>query len=364
MQYDYSYYASIKQKEFFDGLSRLGYKICYLSVFKDIELIGEHHKLFNIPILPGFISYSIQILILSLIFRLKTNYNYIITWSLLEGFLSLFINIFYSDTKLVMFLGGDALSVTEYSSNSSLNKKMYLRLLRWIEKFTFRKIDKIVFLTEHNRCEMTKRAELKDLSKTAVVYHSINTKRINKLAKKDRVKFGNKKVIGFVGDLSGEVKGLNYLIKAFANVKKDVKDSLLVLVGEGSDKEELISLVQSLGLKDDVVFTGFQKNPIKYMKGFDILVLPSTTEGFGKVILESMSVGVPVIGSNVDGITEVLEYDDLLFEPRNINELTLKLVSILRNKQVYENVALLCEQRKKFFTFDWISQMESILKQI
>ena len=284
---------------------------------------------------------------------------------MLEAFVSVLFKSFSKNTKAIIFIRGDAISVAEYSIKNDVKRALYIHILKVIERFVLKRADRVVFLSNENRKRIMERAKFNDINRTKVVYNNINTPRIEKLSKERAVNFGvNKKVIGFVGGISEEVKGLKYLIRAFYKVKQKIPNSLLVLVGDGPDKQKLISLAKSLNLENDVIFTGFKENPLQYMKGFDLMVLPSTSEAFGYVLLEAMYVGTPVIGSNVGGIPEVLKYDELLFEPRNIDKLVSKILNLLQSEEAYKKALKLCEERKRAFIFDWGDEVTKAIEEV
>ena len=82
----------------------------------------------------------------------------------------------------------------------------------------------------------------------------------------------------------------------------------LVIVGDGAEKEHLVSLVDQYKLNDVVDFVGFQSNPYPYMRKADLFVLSSAYEGFGIVVAEALAVGTPVVSTNCpSGPGEILE---------------------------------------------------------
>jgi glycosyltransferase involved in cell wall biosynthesis len=125
----------------------------------------------------------------------------------------------------------------------------------------------------------------------------------------------------------------------------------LVIVGDGPDKNILIDLTVSLGLMQDVRFLGFQDNSLPYIKGFDLLVLPSTHEGIPTELMESLFVRTPAIATNVGGTPELSLYDELLFEPRNIDALIKKLLAVFHSEETYQMVKSLCDLRKTTLQF-------------
>ena len=86
------------------------------------------------------------------------------------------------------------------------------------------------------------------------------------------------------------------LLRAFAIVRAQRPVSL-VLVGDGEDEARVRRLSEELGVKDDVLFTGFTRNPYKYLARGTLSVLTSTFEGLPNVLIESMAVGVPIVST-------------------------------------------------------------------
>lgn len=110
----------------------------------------------------------------------------------------------------------------------------------------------------------------------------------------------------FVGRLVSQ-KGLDVLFKALATMK-DHKDWSLTIAGEGPLKDELALVSHNLGLADRVTFRGWLERdhlPAVY-EDADIFVLPSRDEGMPNAMLEAMAAGLPVIGSKVAGLDEVV----------------------------------------------------------
>ncbi|NEQ41001.1 MAG: glycosyltransferase [Okeania sp. SIO3I5] len=113
-------------------------------------------------------------------------------------------------------------------------------------------------------------------------------------------------VILGVGRLEKQ-KDFPTLIKAFAQVRQ-VQSARLVILGSGQERKQLNSLVNELGVKQDVAFLGFVENPYVYMARSGVFVLSSAWEGFGNVLLEAMALGTPVISTNCpNGPKEILD---------------------------------------------------------
>ncbi len=153
----------------------------------------------------------------------------------------------------------------------------------------------------------------------------------------------NGKIILFVGDLK-PVKGVKYLIKAFAQLQRDYKNdtTALYLIGDGIERGNLEALASELHVEKKVYFLGRKAHdeiPL-WMNAADIFVLPSISEGFPTVIPEAMMCGLPVVASNVGGIPEIVVHGQTGF-----------LVMSKESGSLAEYIKLLAEDanlRKKF----------------
>jgi glycosyltransferase involved in cell wall biosynthesis len=112
------------------------------------------------------------------------------------------------------------------------------------------------------------------------------------------------------------------LIAAFAEVAENVPNATLLMVGDGEQKEEAIRLIQKLHLQNRVILQPFRQDIPDVLAGIDIFVLPSLWEAFPIALLEAMSMGKAVVGTNVDGTPEIIEHEQngLLIEPANLEK--------------------------------------------
>lgn len=117
-------------------------------------------------------------------------------------------------------------------------------------------------------------------------------------------------VLGNVGRLNFQ-KNQKYIINIFSKVKKIIPKSKLVLVGEGDDKEKLLVETKRLGLYNDVIFAGYQKDMVAWYSAFDVFVFPSIFEGLSVALLEAQASGINIISSNNVSAEEVKVNDNL-----------------------------------------------------
>lgn len=141
--------------------------------------------------------------------------------------------------------------------------------------------------------------------------------------------------IGFVGRLI-KGKGLLTLIESLALLKS--KEWNLIVVGDGERKKDAIDLIKVQRLKNRVHFAGavaYEETP-KHFRSFDVLAVPTRTtdkirEQFGRVIIEAMACGVPVVGSTCGAIPEVIADTGLIFKEGDPIDLSKKIESLLED---------------------------------
>jgi glycosyltransferase involved in cell wall biosynthesis len=155
---------------------------------------------------------------------------------------------------------------------------------------------------------------------------------------------GDRPIVGCVGRLC-EKKGQKDLVLAFCKVLHDYPFADLWLIGndqqtQGEYEFELRCLVESLGISDRMVFWGHQDGAKELMEQMDILVLPSYDEGFPLVLLEAMSIGLPVIASRVAGIPEMIVDGEtgILIPPGNIEIIGDEIKRLMSNPSLRKSL--------------------------
>jgi L-malate glycosyltransferase len=112
-------------------------------------------------------------------------------------------------------------------------------------------------------------------------------------------------VVGTVARLD-PVKDLGTLITAFARVLTSVPSALLLIVGDGSERERLERQAATLNIASRTVFTGQRADVRELLPALDVFVNSSTSEGVSVTILEAMAAGLPVVATSVGGTPEVV----------------------------------------------------------
>lgn len=138
-------------------------------------------------------------------------------------------------------------------------------------------------------------------------------------------------------------KAQDELIEIIKDVKKDIPNIRLYLIGDGSLRSYLESKVKEYNLEKNVIFTGFiNKNELsKYYLKSSLFVMTSVTESFGLVLLEAQNYGVPCIAyDSADGAKELLKNNvGILIKNRDRNKMKNKIVNLLDNKNKLSELA-------------------------
>jgi glycosyltransferase involved in cell wall biosynthesis len=96
------------------------------------------------------------------------------------------------------------------------------------------------------------------------------------------------------------------LLNAFKHVTQSVPKTVLLMIGDGDERERTHKLCHELGLDEQVIFTGYIENPQRHLELMDIFLLPSLSEGTSMTLLEAMSLSKPCIVTDVGGNPEII----------------------------------------------------------
>lgn len=121
-------------------------------------------------------------------------------------------------------------------------------------------------------------------------------------------------VIGTIAELTRN-KNIPLLLSALSRLHLDNWRALII--GEGEERKRLQNMIDTFLLNDRVILMGFLEDASRYLKGFDLFVLPSLKEGLPYSIIEAMWAGLPIIATNVGGIPDLIAHkvDGVLVHP-------------------------------------------------
>jgi glycosyltransferase involved in cell wall biosynthesis len=214
-------------------------------------------------------------------------------------------------------------------------------LFRNLERLASRWCDRMIFISQP-LIDWALGEHLVDKEKIVRIYSGIEADRFHPVTGEEKRRIRRKwaleeeePVIGIVSKL-WEGKGHLLLLEAFREIKRDIKDARLVIVGEGYLHDRLRKAVDSMGLTGSVLFTGFLMDVSEIIAAFDVAVLPSFFEGMGRVLLEAMAMGKPVVASRVGGIPDLVKdgVTGLLVRPGHARELEESIKRLLRDNDL------------------------------
>jgi len=151
-------------------------------------------------------------------------------------------------------------------------------------------------------------------------------------------------------------KNIKGLIKAFYILKKSqgIKQKLVIAGMKGWMFDDIFKLVDELGLKEEVIFTGYvSREELKIFYNFaDLSIYPSFYEGAGLPVLEAFKCGCPVITSNVSSMPELAGDAAILVDPNNIDSMAEWIYKIITNKELKDSLAQKGLKRACEFTWE------------
>lgn len=155
-------------------------------------------------------------------------------------------------------------------------------------------------------------------------------------------------------------KRIDIAIQSFLYLRQDYKiDAHLLILGDGELRSQLEQQVQALGLAEQVFFLGFVENPYAYIKRSQVFLLSSDYEGFGRVLVDALAVGCPVVSTDCpSGPDEILEGGKwgFLTPTANPEAIAYALAQLLMNPELAQRLSQAGLERAKAFDTQTIAQ--------
>lgn len=175
-----------------------------------------------------------------------------------------------------------------------------------------------------------------------IIYNPLsNTSFESELEPEIKLPKGYKYIVG-MGRIIKQ-KGFDLLIKSFSLIEKNNPDLRLVIIGDGSQLNNLKDYSYSVGISDKIIFHGNMTNPFPVLKQCQIFVLSSRWEAFGNVIIEAMSLGLPVICFDIPGgPREIINHkvNGLLVKSGNIEALAKGIDKLICDEILRKSIEL------------------------
>ncbi|MFA5942663.1 MAG: glycosyltransferase family 4 protein [Candidatus Paceibacterota bacterium] len=264
--------------------------------------------------------------------------------------------------------GSQRSGVSKLLDEFSTGYEEYSFLVRWFKKiqtFVANGAEKIIVPSNYLKRIVGNWGV--DTSKISVVYNAFNEPKIaeEKTMLRETLNFKGHTIVS-----AGRLvpwKGFPTLIEAFAQIKNKYDDAELFIIDDGPDKEFLKNKVSELKLESSIKFLGRmpQQDLYKYIKAADIFALVSSYEGFSHLLIETLSIGTPIVTTPVGGNVEVIkEGENGLLVPFGDSDKTFEAIDrILSDKSLGEQLSLNGMKSVVKFTEDeMLKNLTAILK--
>jgi len=218
------------------------------------------------------------------------------------------------------------------------------RFFLLVERAMARITDQMVALTEGEKNDYT-RLSVFNPEKIVTIHSGVKTEQFLNAKVDIEVKWRSLGlspkglVVGTVGWLL-PIKGPMHLLKAMEDVRQAHPETSLVYVGKGDLETELRAEVRKTGVSDRVMFLGWRNDIPEIMQLLDVFVLPSLNEGMGRVLVEAMAAGKPIVASRAGGIPDLVRHgrNGFLVEAGNVDDLSAAIKKLLSNKEMREEM--------------------------
>jgi glycosyltransferase involved in cell wall biosynthesis len=206
-----------------------------------------------------------------------------------------------------------------------------------IMKYYVHKANRIIAVSNSQRIIFKDIPEA--LAKFMVIPNGVNMNKFNQtdpsLFRRDIGMNGNEFLVGMVGPVS-EHKGVEEFLIAASKAVAKLPNIRFAIVGPDKPPaftSRMKKLAAELNISDRVVFTGFRDDIPNVMSSLDLMVTPSRVEAFGRVLLEAMATGIPIIASRVGGIPEIISSPDVgvLVAPQQPEPIADAIIDLLNN---------------------------------
>ncbi len=192
-------------------------------------------------------------------------------------------------------------------------------LLCLLEKLVARKTDAVIVMNKEDEKIAEKHRLAPSVHFVCGMGVPVREKQTEVQELREELGAQDKFILCFVGELSGR-KNQEFLIRSLPKIKESAENAVLVLVGEGDEREKLQALCSELGVEDSVIFAGRRTNAMDFMRACDVYVSASKIEGLPFNIVEALAAGCKIVASDIKGHSDVLDGVGLLYECENTEQ--------------------------------------------
>lgn len=143
-------------------------------------------------------------------------------------------------------------------------------------------------------------------------------------------------------------------IKAFQKLLNNIPNVILLLIGEGKDRKKLQNYIEKNNLKGKVNLLGYCTNIEELLSISSVAISTSKREGLAVNLIESMAVGLPIVGCRTRGVTDLIDRDNGYIVDFDIDELSSKIYELLSNKKLNDEISKSNKEKAKKYNINSI----------
>ncbi len=173
-------------------------------------------------------------------------------------------------------------------------------------------------------------------------------------------------VVGTAGRLV-PVKGPEYLVKAAKHVLSSYPDTVFIFAGDGYLWKNLEKKAIELKILKNIYFLGWREDICRIMSIYDIFVLPSLNEGMGRVLIEAMALGKPIVASNVGSIPDLIDHgkNGYLVSAKNPFQLADSIKKLIKNNKMRNKMGREGKKKAESFTAEtMVKKIKALYKEL
>jgi glycosyltransferase involved in cell wall biosynthesis len=309
-----------------------------ISPFKDFKAVNHIKKIFN-----------------------QNQYDIIHTHQSKAGFVGR-LAARLSKSKPYVIHGIHGLSFNNF--NSGLKNSLYI----FLEKLAARWTDHFTSVSERLIGIMRDKKIIREKHKCNVIYSGMDLSRFTDLDQKvrqeEKEKYGLKDefIVGMVSKLEPRKNYEDYLKIADYIVHENGESNVrFLVVGNGESEDTLKQITRDLKLTDHVIFTGYRSDVERVYSLFDCFLITSLAEGIPQVCVQAAAVGIPVLGYDIDGMSEIIfpDRNGYMAPVRQRKELADHLLAIIRDPDLKQRLS---EQSPTVLKGRW--EIDKMLKDV
>jgi len=254
------------------------------------------------------------------------------------------INLPYYIPKNTIVTIHDIIPLTQFWDRNELKRKIFIFYLKRALKYS----TKIITISNTVADELRKNFKGID-KKIEIIYEFVDDKFTKQNQTYDRIV--DKPYLLFVGNRRRH-KNLSLLVKAFATIKEKIPHYLVIAGNKDREKDEVDILVENLNIQERVIqlIKLSDEDIVSLYRFADLFVFPSLLEGFGLPPLEAVSLGCPVILSDIPILREIFGEAGFYFNPHSEEDLAKTILKVISDEEF--KIELLEKQKERLKMFD------------